>query len=231
MVKRYNNAFITGDLHLGDVKFHHEARLIDEIKKQRPDLVVFGGDTFDPWRGNTIEELVARYNKLFLFLKGLKSRVVFLRGNHDPEIDFLRKMGFGVKKKFKYVSAVGKLVKIIHGHEFDRDCRRFEFLTRRFVYLEEKINRLFAFLNQDKIFRTINLLGNIDLVRILDNFQKRIKSYHNTDILIFGHTHVPLVGQEKKVEFYNWGGWQNDLGINPGIIVNRGGEVNLVQIK
>ncbi len=230
MVKKYKNVLITGDLHLGDVGFHDEEKLVDEIKNRRPELVVFGGDTFDPWRGNSVEELIARYNKLFSFLKNISGRVVFLRGNHDPDIDPLRRIGFSVRKTFKYISATNKRVKIIHGHEFDTDCRRFEFLTRKFVYLEEKINRLLLTFGNEKLFRAISLLGNLDLIRILNNFQKRIKYYRSTDILVFGHTHVPLVGAKSKLEFYNWGGWQNDLGIRPGIIVNKGGSVNLVQV-
>ena len=230
MLRKYNNVFITGDLHLGDVGFCHEGKLVQAIKERQPELIVFGGDTFDPWRGYSAEELMVKYSELFLFLKNLSSRVVFLRGNHDQDIDFLKKLGFSVARKFKYISGAGQRVKIMHGHEFDKDCQRFEFLTRKFVYLEEKVNRLLSVLKQDKIFRAINLLGNIDLARVIDNFQKQIRYYTKTDVLIFGHMHVPLIGKKKNIEFYNWGGWQNDLGLKPGFIVNRGDRIDFKQL-
>ena len=81
MVKKYNKVFVTGDTHLGDVVFNYQDKLVEAIKQDNFDAVIFGGDTFDPWRGNSIKDIIAKYDQLFKFLQNIKSRVVFIRGN------------------------------------------------------------------------------------------------------------------------------------------------------
>ena len=168
MIRKYNKVFITGDLHLGDITFEQEAKLVEKLKQDKFDLVVFGGDTFDTWR-KSLPEILSRYDQLFKFLQRMKSKVVFIRGNHDMEIDYLKKLGFGVRKNLKYTTPGGKKIKIIHGHEFDKDCARWEFITRKAVFVEEKLNRLLKKFDNEAWIRMARLMGNVDMAR----FKKR----------------------------------------------------------
>jgi UDP-2,3-diacylglucosamine pyrophosphatase LpxH len=231
MVKKYHNVFITGDTHLGDAVFSYEDKLVESIKRDNFDAVVFGGDTFDPWRGTSSEDLVVRYKLLFKFLQKLKTKVVFIKGNHDPEIDFLKKMGFSVKKKFKYVGSLGEKIKVIHGHEFDDACRRWEFLTSRIAYLENKINQCLMRSDKESFVRFINLINKIDVKRVLSNFRQRVGHYSNVDALVFGHTHLPMTEEKEKVKIYNWGGWQKDFGLNPHYLVHKAGKFSNIDVK
>jgi len=231
MVKKYHNVLITGDTHLGDVIFRDEAKLVEAIKQDNFDAIVFGGDTFDPWRGGPIEDLVAKYDQLFKFLQMLKSRVVFIRGNHDPKIDYLKKLGFSVQKRFKYLGSLGEKTKIIHGHEFDDACRRWEFVTKRIAFVENKINQYVTRVDNEAFVRFINLINKVDLKRVISNFRERVNQYRNVDNLLFGHTHMPMRDEQGKVKFYNWGGWQKDFGLPPQVIIHKEGRFNSVDIK
>jgi len=231
MVKKYHKVFVTGDTHLGDVVFNYQDKLVDAIKRDNFDAVVFGGDTFDPWRGNSIREILAKYDQLFKFLQKIKGRVVFIRGNHDQDIDILKRLGFSVRKRFKYIGSLGERVKIIHGHEFDDDCRRWEFITRKVSFVENKINQCLTKIDNQTFIRFIRLLGDIDLKRILENFRARANHYRHTDALIFGHTHLPMTDEAGKVKFYNWGGWQKDFDLDPRVVIHKEGKFSNLDIK
>lgn len=231
MVKKFHKVFMTGDLHLGDAVFRDEEKLVDLIKSDNYDCIVFGGDTFDPWRGMAEKDLVVKYDQLFKFLQRIKDRVVFIKGNHDPNIDFLKKFGFAVKRRLKYIDSFGKKNKIIHGHEFDDDCTRWEFLTRKAVYLEEKINRLLLKIDNDTIVRLARLLADVDIKRVWKNFHERTIHYRNVDNLIFGHLHTPTIGKKGRVNFYNWGGWQKDYNLSPRCLVHKSGKFKMIEVK
>lgn len=233
MVKKYNNVFVTGDTHLGDVVFNYEDKLVDAIKQDNFDAIIFGGDTFDPWRGGSIKDIIAKYDQLFKFLQKLKSKVVFIRGNHDPHIDVLKQFGFSVRKRFKYIGSLGERVKVSHGHEFDDTCRRWEFFIKRIAYVENKINQCLTKIDNEAFIRFMNLikLNKIDLQRVLSSFRERVNNYRNTDAFLFGHTHLPMTEEQGKVKFYNWGAWQKEFGEKPHVIVHREGKFNNIELQ
>ena len=231
MLKKYNKVFVTGDLHLGDVSFDHEAKLVEILKNNKFDCLVFGGDTFDLWRERSVDNIVAKYSQLFKVLQSLKTKVVFIRGNHDMEIDSLRRLGFSIKNKFKFVNSYGEKIKVIHGDQFDRYCRQYETILRRAVWVEEKMNSMLRKIDNDYVVRLSSFLGTLDLANIVDNFYGKINAYRNIDKLLFGHIHVPWEGKKGNVDFYNWGGWQNDFGLKPRYLVSEGRDIKTIEIK
>ena len=231
MINKFNNVFVTGDLHLGDVVFHDEQKLIQILKENKFDCIVFGGDSFDPWRGRSVIDLIADYRELFKFLQKVESKVVFIKGNHDQEIDLLRRLGFQVKKKFSYLNADWQRVKVMHGHEFDAYHQPLEFLTKRVVRCEEFVNKFLTKVDKEYAIRFLRLLNNVDLKKTINNFQKSLTQIRNTDVLMFGHTHVPCKGKKNKIKFYNWGGWQRDFNLDPNYITDKNGKVISHSVK
>lgn len=232
MINKYNNVFITGDMHLGDVNFKHEEKLIEIFKNNKFDCIVFGGDTFDPWRGKSIEELLVEYKGFFRFLQQLDALKVFIRGNHDNNIGCLSEMGFEVRKNFKYISATGDRVGVIHGHEFDNLVGKFEFISRKVIYIEEKLNRLLKAFGRTEPLRILQSFDTLDMLRTMDNFYKKITVWQqNIDALVFGHLHMPWEGQRGKINFYNWGSWQKDYGLRPRYIKNDAEGFRLCEVR
>ena len=227
MIKKYNNLLVTGDLHLGDVVFDFERELIDIIKSEKFDGIVFGGDTFDTWRSKrSIKTIIARYHLLFKALQRLDSDIIFIKGNHDPKIDVLKSYGFEVMNNCSYVNANDQQVKIIHGHEFDRAVKHARFVWKQLAFVEEMINRLIKQVDKDSHIRLRSLLGKkSELKQFIKNFYKVILGYSDMDILLFGHTHVPLDGEENDLKFYNWGAWTKDYGFKPSYIIDSPTEI------
>lgn len=231
MLNTYKNVFITGDLHLGDGDFPYERKLVDILKSNNFDCVVFGGDTFDLWRCRKIEKLISRYRFLFDSLRQLNAPVVFIRGNHDRDLEYLKTLDFEVCDSFQYLSSTGKKIKVIHGHQFDGITRHFEFLSKKAIYIEERINRFLRFINSRKTLRLTQKAWAFNVFRAVRNFYEKINSFQNVDTLVFGHIHVPWEGAEKEIDFYNWGGWQRDFGLPPQYIQNKGAEFTLCEVK
>lgn len=233
MVKKYNNVLVTGDLHLGDVVFDFEKELIDILKSDSFDCVVFGGDTFDTWRTKrSIQTIINKYHLLFKVLEKLEAEIVFVKGNHDPRIDQLKKYGFFVTDSFDYINSSQQNVKIVHGHEFDKAVKHAKHVLKQLAFVEELINQVLQKFDKEYYIRLVRLMGKrMELRRYIKTFYKTILGYDDMDILMFGHTHVPEVGEENNKLFYNWGGWTKDYNFTPSYIVDSQGAIKPFQVK
>ncbi|MFH0988163.1 MAG: metallophosphoesterase [Parcubacteria group bacterium] len=231
MLKKFNNIFITGDMHLGDANFTYENKLSDILKSGNFDCIVFGGDTFDPWRGKSIQRLVAEYQNFIKFLQSLPAVKVFITGNHDPNLDILKQFGFEVRKHFKYLSATGERVGVVHGDQFDTLVGHFQFISKKVIYLEEKINRLLKSFGREKPFRLLQSIDTMDMLRTMNNFYRKILLWgQHVDTLVFGHLHMPWEGSAGGVSFYNWGSWQKDYGLTPRYVTNDASGFKLCEL-
>lgn len=221
MLRQFKNVFITGDMHLGDAHFIYEEKLTGILRSNKFDCIVFGGDTFDPWRGKSMQKLLIEYREFIQFLRALPAVKVFINGNHDRNLDILKQFGFEVRRHFKYLSSAGERVGVVHGDQFDTLVGHFEFLSKKVIYLEEKLNRLMKKFGRQNPFRLLQTFDTMDMLRTMNNFYRKILLWgQHVDTLVFGHLHMPWEGSRGKVNFYNWGSWQKDYGLKPRYVVN-----------
>jgi UDP-2,3-diacylglucosamine pyrophosphatase LpxH len=225
-MKTHKNVLILGDLHLGDANFRLEQDLIKLLNSQKFDCIIIGGDTFDTWRGDNIENVMYKYKNIFKTLKG-KKNVIFIKGNHDPNLDELEKSGFKVVNHYRYKTSNGKKVKVLHGHEFDKYREWFQIIGKITSYLEEKINRLLKFFRIPIALRFVRLWFGFDRPTIWMALRKKHYIYSDSNVLIYGHTHLPMKGHVKGIEIYNWGSWQRDRGHRPSYIINKSNKFNV----
>ena len=57
-MEKHNKVLLLGDIHIGDINFTLENELVQLLNSDEFDCIVIGGDTFDPWRGESIAELM-----------------------------------------------------------------------------------------------------------------------------------------------------------------------------
>src|SRR3989338_2642054 len=108
-MEKHNKVLLLGDIHIGDINFTLENELVQLLNSDEFDCIVIGGDTFDPWRGESIAELMFSHRKLFEVLK--HKNVIFLRGNHDNDLEELEKSGFTVRAFYEYLTSNNKKVR------------------------------------------------------------------------------------------------------------------------
>ncbi|MFH1439877.1 MAG: metallophosphoesterase [Candidatus Woesearchaeota archaeon] len=225
-MKTYKKVLLLGDLHLGDIHFNLEKELIEVINSDKFDCIVIGGDTFDPWRGEDIEEIMIKYQNIFHILRS-KRKVIFIKGNHDKELEELEKSGFVVRTHFEYLTQKKRKVKVLHGHEFDKYRKMLGFMGIILAYGEEKVNRILKWFRIPIALRIARLGFGIDKPTIWLALRKKYYLYSDCDVLVYGHTHIPMHRKVKDVLCYNWGSWQRDRGYRPSYIINRGEEFNI----
>ncbi len=220
-IKTHSKTLILGDLHIGDINFDLTDHFVELVNSDDYDAIIIGGDTFDPWRGGPIGQLILKHKAI---LESLEDKnVIFIKGNHDRNLDELEKSGFIVKSFYEYLTPSKRSVKILHGHEFDKYRKPFEKPGRVIIYFEEKINRLLKWLKLPIAFRITKLWFSLDRHTVWLSLRRNTHLYSNTDVLVFGHTHIPMRGQLKdSTLFYNWGSWQRDRGYRPSYVIQKG---------
>lgn len=117
-----------GDLHLGDGSSHdsfrrEDRRLIAFLRECEGacDAVVFMGDALDIPQAWTLRRALRAHPGVVRTIRSLASRVqvVFVRGNHDWNVDYERVFpGASVCVELR----VGE-TRVMHGHQLDRYCR------------------------------------------------------------------------------------------------------------
>lgn len=224
-MEKHNKVLLLGDLHIGDVNFTLENELVQLVNSDEFDCIIIGGDTFDLWRGEGVAELMLAHHSLFEALK--HKNVIFLRGNHDNDLEELEKSGFTVKAFYEYLTSNNKKVKVLHGHEFDRYRKLFGIFASVLVYSEERINRVSKKLGLPIALRFSRLWMGLDLPTVWLALRRKHYIFSDSNYLVFGHIHIPTSGKIKNTKFYNWGSWQRDRGYRPSYIINNGEEFNI----
>ncbi|MBS3122861.1 metallophosphoesterase family protein [Candidatus Woesearchaeota archaeon] len=224
-MEKHNKVLLLGDIHIGDINFTLENELVQLLNSDEFDCIVIGGDTFDPWRGESIAELMFSHRKLFEVLK--HKNVIFLRGNHDNDLEELEKSGFTVRAFYEYLTSNNKKVKVLHGHEFDKYRNLFSIFASVLVYSEERINRVSKKLGLPIALRFSRLWFGLDLPTIWLALRRKHYIFSDSNYLVFGHTHIPTSGRIRNTNFYNWGSWQRDRGYRPSYILNHGDNFNI----
>ena len=225
-IEIHRKTLILGDLHIGDINFDLTENFISLINSDDFDAIIIGGDTFDSWRGGPIGQLILKHKTI---LESLKDKnVIFIKGNHDKNLDELEKSGFVVRNYYEYLTPKKQSVKILHGHEFDKYRKPFEKPGRVVVFFEEKTNRLLKWLKLPLAFRITKLWFSLDRHTVWLSLRRNTHLYSNNDVLVFGHTHIPMHGQLKNgTIFYNWGSWQRERGYRPSYIIQDNNEFSI----
>ncbi|MFQ5479281.1 MAG: UDP-2,3-diacylglucosamine diphosphatase [Candidatus Binatia bacterium] len=139
-----------GDLHLGDGGRNdafgaNDSLLVGFLRECEStcDAVVFMGDAFDLPQAWTVTRIVRAHESVMRAIESLASRirVVFIRGNHDWNVDYPR--------LFDGAEACEELVvggaMVCHGHRFDRYCHPDNRFHLQKVAIHNLAERAFGF--------------------------------------------------------------------------------------
>lgn len=146
MKTRQKRFLFCSDYH-GDMCDRHAARALLEFKRLwKPNITVFGGDLWDfrSIRKGASEEdkhasLLADYNMGLDFLHELKPDV-FIHGNHDHRLSFIRDRGHGLMR-----DAAAKLCTEIDQECRALKCRQLPYHRQRGVFRLGKLKMMHGF--------------------------------------------------------------------------------------
>jgi metallophosphoesterase superfamily enzyme len=191
---------------MGSPLFKYEQSIIDLIKNPKVASVYILGDVFDTWE-HSIRRTVRRRKKLIDVINECGKVEVILKGNHDPDIDTLKKVFPKVYVTDIYETELfKKSVVMLHGHQFDSSIDMgkvlfpIQFIAERFGFNSKAWLRhaLYSFDLWRKKANNNSIVLPIE-EKIVENY---IGKY---DIIMSGHTHIGKLVQEKDFIYANSG--------------------------
>ena len=210
------------DIHLGSPVCQAELtlKLLEETKY---DKLIICGDILDSYN---IHRLCKKQWKVLSALRKIykKKECIFIKGNHDKGLDMISALlGFDFKEEHIEVIGIKKFY-FVHGDRWD-------YIIQLKPLLTELASGLYYFLQKlDKKQKYTRILKR--KIKSWHGAAKKISERickhglnHGYDVVVFGHTHIPLHNTLHGVECVNLGS-QCDLPITY-CKINEKGRVEL----
>ena len=216
---KYRTGFIS-DLHLG-TRGSNATAVLHFLRDHEFETLYLVGDLIDIWalrRGiywpqehNDVIQKILRHGR-----KGTK--LIYIPGNHDELVgDFLGEYGsISIVKNAVHVTADGRRIFIMHGHETDTVVQNHKWLAYvgdvGYTFLL-RLNPLVNFIRRRFGFGYWSLSAYVkksvkDAVNFIGSFEAAIVRYaesYQVDAVLCGHIHSPAVRQMGDITYYNSG--------------------------
>jgi UDP-2,3-diacylglucosamine pyrophosphatase LpxH len=194
-----------------------------ELLSNGYDKIFIIGDLIDRW-STPVEDTVVEYDDIIFKINSL-GNVTIIKGNHDPDIETLQTIFYGVNVTDKYIDD-GFV--IVHGHEWDDTLKVGDMFFPIHKFFSKFGLNLKAFVRN--IAYTLSAFfqnKNKDTDLIFD-MEKEIVSncleYGN--VIITGHTHIPKIVNGDGFIYINTGDWVYNKSyveyIDGNFILNKG---------
>lgn len=254
---RYRACWIS-DLHLGSKKAETEL-IYSFLKRNEFDLLYLNGDIIDIWRWKQAGLLKAKnaqehINVVQRILKLAKkdTQVFFVVGNHDEFLtnflhDDIREFGnIHLAQEVEHITADGKRLLILHGHQFDLVTRAAPWISK----LGDRGYEMLIFLNRifNRIRRRLGLrywsLSKFIKHKVkkatmfIGRFEESAVHYakdRDFDAVICGHIHHPEIKMDVQIEnhpannpwYLNSGCWTDPTNCN-ALVERVDGSIDLI---
>ncbi len=216
---KYRTGFIS-DLHLGTRGSNTHA-VLHFLREHEFETLYLVGDLIDIWALRRGIYWPQEHNDVIqkILRKGRKgSRLVYIPGNHDELVgDFLGEYGsISIVKDAIHVTADGRRVFVMHGHETDTVVQNHKWLAYvgdvGYTFLL-RLNPLVNFIRRRFGLGYWSLSAFVkkrvkDAVNFIGSFETAIVRYaeqYQVDAVLCGHIHSPAVRQMGDITYYNSG--------------------------
>jgi UDP-2,3-diacylglucosamine pyrophosphatase LpxH len=238
-IHRVRTAWIS-DVHLGTRASNVQA-LLQFLRDYHCDKLYVVGDLIDIWQLRRGRYWPQEHNDVIqkILRKARKGvPVIYIPGNHD---DFVGAFdgaygNISIQKRDIHVTANGRRMLVIHGHELDTVVQNVKWLA----YLGDAGYQFLLSLNPAiNFFRRRFGLGYWslsayakkrvkDAVSFIGEFEKAIVRYatdFSVDAVLCGHIHSASIRQFQNVEYYNCGDWVESC---TALVEQHDGKIELV---
>lgn len=218
---------ILSDIHLG-TKGSKAKEVVRFLKQHECENLILNGDIIDGWQlkksGSWKRKHTRVFNRILKMIDSNKTKVYYLRGNHDDFLDQVLPLEIGrlsILKDMIYESN-GRRYFITHGDVFDNITTNLRWIA----YLGDIGYTFLLWLNtQVNLYRRKKGLPYFSLsqyvkskvksaVTYIDDFEKelcKIAKSKNCDGIICGHIHKAEIRNIDGIDYYNSGDWVESL--------------------
>lgn len=225
VLSNVDKALIVGDVHLGYDDVHNPEKfskfINQEVRKVDPDLFIINGDFLEFWR-SSIETVLTEYREQVSDVLSLVDQrdVALIAGNHDYRV-YRIESGILVSEGIKFQNG-DKQFKVIHGHNYDpRNSNNYtneglcltssetgdaadkwwDVVTDILPFTVTTNRSRFGLPDSASPFGPVQHLSDPEILskpsqsQRAETIKKAIKA-DNEAYTIYGHTHMPFVGDE-----------------------------------
>lgn len=237
--RRLRTAWIS-DVHLGTRTSNAEA-LLQFLRDYELETLYIVGDLIDGWQMRRGIYWPQQHNDVIqkLLRKARKgTRIVYIPGNHDEFIGgFCGYYGhITIEKQAVHVTADGRRILVIHGHELDtvvQNARWLAFAGDLGYQFLLGLNPLINFFRRRLGLGYWSLSAYAkkrvkDAVNFIGEFETAIVRYaqqYGVDAVLCGHIHNAGIRQIGAVTYYNCGDWVESCS---ALVENFDGEMELL---
>jgi UDP-2,3-diacylglucosamine pyrophosphatase LpxH len=210
------------DVHLG-TRGANAQPLLQFLRDYEFDVLYVVGDLIDVWSMRRGRYWPQQHNDVIqkILRKARKgTRVIYVPGNHDELVsDFCGSYGnIEIKQSAIHITATGKRILIIHGHELDAVVQNVKWLAFAgdvgYQFLLS-LNPLINFFRRRFGLGYWSLSAYAkqrvkDAVSFIGKFEAAVAHYaerEKVDAVLCGHIHRAAVRQFGRVDYYNCGDW------------------------
>jgi len=240
--RRFRTAWIS-DVHLG-TRSSKAAALLDFLRDHELETLYIVGDLIDTWQMRRGIYWPQQHNDVIqkLLRKARKgTRIIYIPGNHDEFVgDFCGYYGhIAIEKQAKHMTADGRRILVIHGHELDtvvQNARWLAFAGDLGYQFLLSLNPLINFVRRRFGLGYWSLSAYAkrrvkDAVNFIGEFETAIVRYaerHSVDAVLCGHIHSAGIRQIGAVTYYNCGDWVETCS---ALVENFDGEMELLNFN
>jgi UDP-2,3-diacylglucosamine pyrophosphatase LpxH len=224
---RHYKTIILSDIHLGsrDSKAKEVVRF---LKKLACETLILNGDIIDGWQLRKSGKWKKKHTRFFrVVLKMIekqKTRVIYVRGNHDDFLDNVLPFAVGslsIVKDYEYTSK-GKKYWVVHGDIFDSITTNMKWLAKlgdigytfllwlNKVYNNWRIKRGLPYYSLSQEIKA----KVKSAVAFISDFEKELVTLaraRHYDGVICGHIHHPDIQKYEEIMYLNSGDWVESL--------------------
>ncbi|HCT72218.1 MAG TPA: UDP-2,3-diacylglucosamine hydrolase [Bacteroidales bacterium] len=225
--EKHYKTIVVSDVHLG-TKNSGARQLVRFLKKNSCDTLILNGDIIDGWRLKRSGKWQKKHSRFFRLIINLldqkKTRIIYIRGNHDDFLDQFIPFTSGKFSIVKdYILESGSMrYYVCHGDIFDLFTSRLGFVAKLgdtvytfLLWLNRRINRYrihkgkpyysFSQAVKHKVKSAVSFISNFE------NEMCRIARYNMCHGIICGHIHQPANKMIDHIHYMNSGDWVESM--------------------
>lgn len=226
-MKTHYRTIVLSDLHLG-IKNSRVEEVVHFLKHHHCDTLILNGDIIDGWQLKKSGKWKKKHTLFFkLIMNRLaknRTKVIYLRGNHDDFLDEMMPLSFGnfsIVRTYIHRS-FGKKYYVVHGDIFDTITTKLKWIAK----LGDVGYTFLLWLNrQYNHYRSKKGLPYYSLSQVVKNKVKQAVSFisdfeeqlcavakqENCTGVICGHIHHPANKLVDGIHYLNSGDWVETL--------------------
>lgn len=222
-MKTYHKTIVLSDIHLG-TKGSKAREVVEFLKYNRCENLILNGDIIDGWqlsKSGTWKRKHTRFiNRILKMIEDDKTKVYYLRGNHDDFLDQILPLRIGnmsIRRDMVYQS-FGKRYYVVHGDIFDSITTNLKWIAKlgdigytfllwlNHNYNQYRMKRGLPYYSLSQVVKS----KVKSAVKYIDDFEKQLADLAKSkqfDGVICGHIHASAIKEIDGITYMNSGDW------------------------